>query len=83
MEIIKLLIAIFILIMVTIVIAWLQAYVIDPLFYKPRFYHGINCTLTINCTAEGIIFPRIDCQGAYYGAECELRNFPEWYKKLD
>ena len=73
---------IIILTLVTILIAWLQAYVIDPLLYKPRVYPQ-NCTLLINCTAEGIVFPRIDCWGGYYGSECELRNYPEWYKKLD
>jgi len=79
---IKFLIVVIGLILITILIAWLQAYVIDPLLYKPRTYPQ-NCTLLINCTAEGIIFPRVNCQGAYYGSECESRDFSEWFKKLD
>jgi len=81
-KIIKFLIVVISLMLITILIAWLQAYIIDPLLYKPRTYH-VDCILLINCTAEGIIFPRINCQGAYYGSECELRKFSKWYKKLD
>jgi len=80
-KIINFLIIVISLILITILIAWLQAYVIGPSLNKPRVY-PYNCTLLVNCTAEGIIFPRINCQGVYYGSECE-GHFTEWYKKLD
>ena len=78
---IKFLIVIISLALITIVIAWLQAYIINPLLYKPRIF-PYNCTLLINCTVEGIIFPRINCQGMYYGSGWEGR-FTKWYEKLD
>jgi len=69
------------LILITMLIAWLQAYVIGPLLNKPRVY-PYNCTRLINCTAEGIIFPRVNCQCIYYGSECE-DNSTEWCKKIN
>lgn len=78
-KIIKFFIVITGLIFITMVIAWLQAYMINPLLNEP-ITRPYNCTILINCMADGIIFPRINCQGGYYGAEC---RFTGWFKKLD
>jgi len=80
-KVINFLIVIISLTFITIVIAWLHAYVIDPLLNKP-ITRPYDCTILINCTAEGIIFPKINCQGRYYGSECK-DSLPKWYKRLD